>query len=131
MSFGLGVRASAGRCQDSLDAPRPGLEGFGEGGDADLQCVVLKFDFALFERATRFLYPYAIERWSRWYRMVSDDRILGSRRQFISVRIEVSFALCACACACVLVRSFLANLVLLVLGLPVYWTLSCTNARCG
>ena len=111
--------------------PSAGPEGFGEGGDADSKCVVLKFDFAAFERATQLVHPYSIERWSRWYRMVSDDRISGSRRQFISVRIEVSLSLCACACACVLVRSFLANLVLLVLGRSVHSTLSCTNVRCG
>ena len=54
----------------------------------------------------------AIELWARWNSVVPEERKAGSRQQYISVRIEVSFR-SLCACACVLGRSSRWILVLL------------------
>ena len=103
-------------CQDASETPRPvstgqetdgavvsaGSEGSSGGVDADSspECVVLYFDFKAFERATQFEHEYAIDLWARWHSIVDEERKSGSRYQYISVCIEVSFfPVCLCLCA--------------------------------
>ena len=79
-----------------------GSEGSSGGVDADSspERVVLYFDFKAFERATQFEHEYAIDLWARWHSIVDEERKSGSRYQYISVCIEVSFfPVCLCLCA--------------------------------
>ena len=120
--------------------------GGGADSDSKLQVAVLHFDFKAFERASYLRSDDAIELWVRWHAIVPQERKAGSRKQYISVRIEVSFR-SVCACACVLGRSFpsmLWSLVLLawrscrrpttispVLESGFAWTSCCFRTRSG
>ena len=107
-SFGSVVHALRCVCvQDASETPRRRL------ADSTPECVVLHFDFEAFERATSFAHEVAIELWARWNSVVPAERKAQFLwRQYISVRIEVSFR-SLCACACVLGRSSRWILVLL------------------
>jgi hypothetical protein len=135
-------RVSFGKETDvAVVSEGPGSSNGGVDADSTPECVVLHFDFKAFERATSFGHEDAIELWARWNSVVPEERKAGSRQQYISVRIEVSFR-SLCACACVLGRSSLSILVLLAWRLclcettvstalesGLFWTSRCFRTR--
>ena len=135
--------SSGGLTAVAADARIPGG---GADSDSKLQVAVLHFDFRAFERASYLRSDDAIELWVRWHSIVPQEREAGSRKQYISVRIEVSCR-SVCARACVLGRSFpsmLRSLVLLAwkscrsltkislsLESGLAWTSRCFRTRSG